>query len=130
MRLDPALAGHHDVHQHDVGLVLDRLEDRPLGVRRLADRLDVGLGVEHAPQAGADDGVVVDDEDADASRQRHLGHDRRPGAGRRLDPEPPADERDALAHADEAEPVVAGRVRVEARAVVLDDGGDRRPLCR
>ena len=32
--LDPALAGHDDVHQHDVGLVLDRLEDGALRVRR------------------------------------------------------------------------------------------------
>ena len=59
--LDPALARHHHVEQHDVGLVLDRLEDRPLGVRRLADRLDVLLRVEHAPQAGPDDRMVVDD---------------------------------------------------------------------
>ena len=112
------------------GLCSMRLEDGALGVRRLADRLDVRLGVEHARRPGADDGVVVDDQDADASSQRHLGDERRPRAGRRLDREPPADERDALAHADEPEPVVRGRVRVEARAVVLDDRGDATPALR
>ena len=45
------------------------------------------LGLEHLAQAGADDGVVVDDQDADrlAHLQRDLGHDRRAGVRARLD---------------------------------------------
>jgi hypothetical protein len=42
------------------------LEDSLLSVPRFADRLDVGLGVEEESQAAAHDGVVVDDEHADA----------------------------------------------------------------
>ena len=87
------------------GFVLERLEDRPLGVRRLADDLDVVLRVEQQPQAGADDRMVVDDEHADRSSQRHLGDERRARSRRRLDREPAAEQRDALAHPDEAEPV-------------------------
>ena len=104
--LDPALAGHHDVQQHDVRLLLQRLEDGSLGVRRLADGLDVRLGVEHAAQAAAHDGVVVDDEHTD-HHERDLRDERRPGPPRRLDPQPPADEAEPLAHADEAEALLA-----------------------
>src|SRR5712691_13117172 len=63
-RFDPALARHHDVEQHDVGLVRPHLEDRFTRVARLADDLEVVLGVEEHAQARADDGVVVDDDDA------------------------------------------------------------------
>ena len=65
--LDPALAGHHDVHQRR-RRACARAPRRPRARAdsRLADDLDVGLGVEHAAQAGADDRVVVDEEDADA----------------------------------------------------------------
>ena len=63
--LDPALAGHDDVHQDHVRLLLARLEHGRADVAGLADHLDVGLGVEQEVQAGADDRVVVDDQDAD-----------------------------------------------------------------
>src|SRR4029079_18456772 len=53
-------------HQDDVGLARDRLEDRAVRRLRFADHLDVGLGLEHAPQPRTQDGVVVDDHDADA----------------------------------------------------------------
>ena len=39
--LDPGLAGHDDVHQHDVRLLVPRLEDGLLDVPGLADDLDV-----------------------------------------------------------------------------------------
>ena len=66
MHVEPALVRHHDVHQDHVGLQRPRLEDRLAGVARLADRLDVVLRGEQEPQPAADDGVVVDDQDADA----------------------------------------------------------------
>ena len=69
--LDPALVGHHHVHQDHGGLQLARAEDRVPRVAGLADDLDVVVRVQQQPQAGAHDGVVVDDEDADG-----LGHGR------------------------------------------------------
>ena len=125
----PLLPGHRHVHEHDVGLVLHRLEHGAVGARRLADRLDVGLGVEHAAQAAADDGMVVDDENPDRHGTGTSAATRGPGPGRRLDPERPADERDALAHADESEPAVADAAGSKPRAVVLDDR-DHRPSLR
>ena len=106
------------------GLCSHRLEDRAVGVGRLADRLDVGLGVEHAAEPGADDGVVVDDEDADRHGSGTSAATVVP-APAPTRPEPAADERDALAHADEPEAVVRDGVRVEARAVVLDTAATR-----
>ena len=70
---DAALAGHHDVHQHDVRLLLDRLVDRPVGILGFPDRLDVGLRVEDAAQAAAHDGMVVDDDDPDRRRRARHG---------------------------------------------------------
>ena len=64
--LDAALPRHHDVHEHDVGLRLESLEDCTLRVRSLPDRLDVVFRVEHAAEAGADDGMIVDDQHPDA----------------------------------------------------------------
>ena len=76
---------------------------------------------------GAHDGVVVDEDDAD-HRQRDLGDDRRSPVRRRLDGEAAVEERDPLAHPDDAEAAVAGLVRREADAVVLDHRGDRVAL--
>ena len=64
-RLDPVNLGHPHVHQHDVGL------ERASGVggRRTvagpADDLEVGLDVEDHPKPGADEVLIVWDEDAD-----------------------------------------------------------------
>ena len=55
--------------------------------------------VEQEPQAGADDGVIVDDQDARRSRDRHLGDERRAGLLRSTRLEPAVEQRDALAHA-------------------------------
>src|SRR5207244_9923118 len=59
------------VPQDPVRLQLPRLEDRFAPRARLADRLDVALLRQQEAQAGADDGVVVDDQDTD--RARHTG---------------------------------------------------------
>ena len=64
--VEPALVGHDDVHQDHVGLQRTRLKDRVARVARLTDRLEVVLGVDQQLQAGAKDGVVVDDQHADA----------------------------------------------------------------
>src|SRR4029453_5496944 len=52
----------------DVRPVPERLEDAPLGARRLCDGLDVVLGVEDAPQTGAHNRVIVDDENTNHCR--------------------------------------------------------------
>ena len=61
------------------------------GVAGLADRLDVLLGLEQQPQAGADDGVVVDDQHADAHRSGTSATSVVPAPGARLDLEPPVE---------------------------------------
>src|SRR4051812_35326401 len=65
-RLEPALLGHHDVQQDHIRLRRARLEDRLTRAAGLADRLEVVLGLQHEPEAGADDGVVVHDQHARA----------------------------------------------------------------
>ena len=60
----PGLAGHDDVEQDDVGLLEPGRPDPVVAVARLADDLDVVLAIEQEPEAGADDRVVVDDENA------------------------------------------------------------------
>ncbi len=57
--------GHADVHQHDVRPCAQAEVDRPVAVPGLADHLEVVLGLEEHPEAGADEGLVVDDGDAD-----------------------------------------------------------------
>ena len=99
--------------------------------------LHAGLGVDQGLQPLADDRVVVGQEDAQlrhgchlpsASRgQRDAGEDRRALPGRRFDRQRPADQRQALpaSPAGPAGPRAGGvhaRLRVEAAAVVLDDG--------
>ena len=55
--------------------------------------------------------------------ERHLGHERRPAAGADST-QAPAEERDALAHADEPEAVVAGRLGSKPAPSSSIDGGD------
>jgi hypothetical protein len=45
--VDAAATGHDHVEEHDVGLRRARLVDRLVGRPRLADDLDVSLGLEH-----------------------------------------------------------------------------------
>src|SRR5439155_20190221 len=63
--LDAALTGHHNVEEDDVRLLRPHLGDRVVDVARLADDVDVRLRAQQHAQAGADDRVVVDDDDAD-----------------------------------------------------------------
>ena len=49
-------------------------------VGRLAHDLDVGLGVEHHPQAGADERLVVDEQDADVTSRAEAGPHDEPAA--------------------------------------------------
>src|SRR5581483_6159273 len=64
-RLEAVEVRHPDVHQHDVGAQRPDLVDRLTAVRRLADDLDLGLGVEDHPEPGAYERLVVDEQDAD-----------------------------------------------------------------
>ena len=56
---------HHQVHQDDVGRSALGLAHGRLAVGRLAHDLDAVLELEERAQPLADDGVVVDDQDAD-----------------------------------------------------------------
>src|SRR5262249_52701256 len=58
-------AGHPDVHEHDVGLVLARQRDRPLAVVCLSDNDDVGLRVEQRAEARAHERLIVGEDDRD-----------------------------------------------------------------
>ena len=64
-RLQAVETRHPDVHQHDVGPVAPGQPDRCLAVGGLRDDLDVRLRLEDHPEAGADQGLVVGDEDAE-----------------------------------------------------------------
>jgi hypothetical protein len=77
-RLDPVELRHADVHQDDVRLELAGELHRLGAVGRLADHVEVVLGVEDHPEAGADEGLVVGDEDA-----RHALTLSRSSSGRR-----------------------------------------------
>ncbi len=62
-RLQPGEARHLDVEDREVGALADRDVARLDPVRRLGDDLHVLLALEEHPQAGADDPVVVGDQD-------------------------------------------------------------------
>ena len=64
-RLDPVEVRHADVHQDDVGAQRLGGVERGEAVGGLADDLEVGLGVEDDAEAGADELLVVGDQDAD-----------------------------------------------------------------
>ena len=121
----PLLPAEHDVHEHDVRLRASRLEDRLARVAGLADRLDVLLGVEEQAKPGPDDGVVVDDENPDAHRTGTSTTSVVPLPVADSIVTDPSEERDALAHPDEADASVRVALGVEAPPVVLDDRADR-----
>ena len=62
--LDPAHAGHAQVHEHDVGAGAARLRDRRLPVGRRADDVDARGVLQRRLQALAENGVVVGDQHA------------------------------------------------------------------
>jgi hypothetical protein len=70
---DAVEVGHADVHQHDVRQHPADGVDRLVAVRSLAYDVDVGLGGEDYPEAGADELLVVGDEDADHGASRFSG---------------------------------------------------------
>ena len=63
--VEPVDAGHADVHEHDVGAMLERQAHRLLAVGRLADDGDVVLRVEQRPEAAPHQRLVVGDDDGD-----------------------------------------------------------------
>ena len=68
-RLEPVDVRHADVHQDHVRLHAVRGVHRLRAVGRLADDLDVLLGVEDHPESRPNERLVVDDEDADPPRR-------------------------------------------------------------
>ena len=66
-RLDAVHDRHPDVHEHHVGLCALGEGDRLGAVRRLADDIDVRLGLEDHAEAGPHQRLVVDDHDPDAA---------------------------------------------------------------
>src|SRR5262249_42623482 len=64
-RLDSVHAGHPHVHQHHVGVQGLRHADPGRPVGGLTGHLDVGLGVEDHPEAQAEQGLVIDEQDPD-----------------------------------------------------------------
>src|SRR5919201_866742 len=70
-RLDARRLPHGHVEDCQVDVAGERLLDRLGAVLGLGDDLEVGLGVEHLLQTGADDRMVVGDEDPGDERDRH-----------------------------------------------------------
>ncbi len=64
-RAQPVEHGHADVQQRHVDAVRERLLDGRSAVPRLGDDLDVRRGLQHRPDAGGDERLVVGDEDPD-----------------------------------------------------------------
>ena len=62
---DAVHPAHADVHQHEVGLVRGDGGGDLVAVAALGDDLEAVVGAEDAGDAGAHDGLVVDDDDAD-----------------------------------------------------------------
>ena len=75
-RLDAVEPGHADVHEHDVGARSRSLGHRLEPVGSLAHDLEAGLGRQDHPEPGADEPLVVDEQDAD-------GHPSVPDSGSR-----------------------------------------------
>ena len=64
--LEPVDGRHADVHEDDVGPGATRSVDGLGAILGLADHVEVGLGLEDHPKAGAHERLVVGDQDADA----------------------------------------------------------------
>ena len=79
--LDAVELGHADVEQRDVGLESLAAEHRLVAVLGLGDDLDLRLGLQHHPQAGSHERLVVGEQDPD---RRHVAPPPRAG---RLHPE-------------------------------------------
>src|SRR5476649_1432351 len=64
--LESVTVGHLDVHQHDVGPQAPGAGRGLLAVRRLAENLDLGIGLEDHPEAGANHRLVIGQQHTDA----------------------------------------------------------------
>ena len=84
--LQPVHLGHLDVHEHDVRIELLRELDRLGAVPRLADDLEVGLGLEDQAEARPHELLVVGQQHADcscrAASSGSLAWTRKPPSGR------------------------------------------------
>src|SRR5215211_566694 len=72
-RLDAVQTRHADVHDHDVGVEPDRLVHGRGPILSFADDVDIGLRIEHSPQAAAHQRVVIRDQYADHFRVSSRG---------------------------------------------------------
>jgi hypothetical protein len=114
-RLDPVEPGHADVHEHDVGSMALGPVDRLVAVVGLADHLEVVLGVDECPEAGAHEGLIVREQDAD--------HARSPSGSRARTRKPPSSRGPASSHP----PVAVARSRIPVRPFpsAIDDSPGR-----
>ena len=80
-RLDAVEDRHPDVHDDDIGAEAPCRLDALLAVGRLPDHLDVGLVVEDHPEPGANELLIVDEDDPD--RRRHRSDTDSAASGRR-----------------------------------------------
>jgi hypothetical protein len=63
--LEAVQLGRADVHQHDIGPELARQRNGLASVRGLSRDIKVGLGVKERAEAGADDRLVLGEQDTD-----------------------------------------------------------------
>jgi hypothetical protein len=70
-RLDAGHARHRHVEDDQVDVFAERLLDRLGAVFGLGDYLEIGSGVEDLLQAGADDRIIVGDQDSGDKWNRH-----------------------------------------------------------
>ena len=111
--VQPGHAGHRDVEHGHVGVLGQRALHRLDAVLGLGRDLHVGLALDQHRQAGADDAVVVCDQDADHG-SLSVTSVPAPGEERRSSSPPTSRARSAMPV--EAQPAVAaGGHRVEAR---------------
>jgi len=82
-RLDPRQVGHGDVHHHHVGLELVGRATGGDAAGGLADHLDPIGPRQRAHQGPAEDGVIVDDQDADRHGPSSSGGTGKAGRDRR-----------------------------------------------
>ena len=67
-RLQPCHPRHRDVEDRQVDIGHERAPQRFRAVSGLGQHLEVGLSVEHEPQAAAHDRVIVGQQDAGLQR--------------------------------------------------------------
>ena len=107
----PSSARHADVHQHDVrAMAVDRGQHL-VAVGRLGHDLDPLLRGEHQLQPGAQQRVVVDEQDADGGHHGSVARSTKEPSARRAEVQRPAGELDPLGDPDQP----GARARQRAR---------------